>query len=93
MKSGVLPASLRRTTAQTLPDWEEMHDISSGVTSRWVIFANYCRILAILLPVRYLVWPWLLTKTTIGWSSAWQSFLALRKIQYAARTGQIVGWS
>ncbi len=66
MKSGDLPASSRRTTAQTLPEWEEIHDISSGVMSGWVVLATDCKISAILLPVRYLVWPWLLTNTAIG---------------------------
>jgi hypothetical protein len=37
MKSGDLPASSRRTTAQTLPEWEEIHDILSGVMSGWVV--------------------------------------------------------
>jgi hypothetical protein len=82
MKSGDLLASPRRPTAQTLPEWEEMHDILSGVMlSGWVVFANDYRSPAFLLAVRYFVWPWLLTKTTIGWSFDWPSLLALRKFR------------
>jgi hypothetical protein len=69
MKSGDLPASSRRTTAKTHPECDEVRDISSGVISGWVVFAIGCRTSAILLPVRYLVWPWLLTKINKSWSS------------------------
>ncbi len=93
MKSGVIPASSNNTAAYTLPEWEEKRFNSSPGISGWAVLATKRKVSAILLPVRYLVMPNLLTDSPIGCELDWPSLLAQRKILYAAQTGQMSGWS
>ena len=93
MKSGVIPALSNNTAAHTLPEWEEKRFNSSPSMSGWAVLATKRKVYAILLPVRYLVMPNLLTDSPIGCELDWPSLLAQRKTLYAARTGQMSRWS
>ncbi len=93
MKSGVILALSNNTAAHTLPEWEEKRFNSSPGMSGWAVLATKRKVSPILLPVRYLVMPNLLTNSPIGCELDWPSLLARRKILYAARTGQMSGWS
>jgi hypothetical protein len=91
-KSGLIPASSSSMRAHTLPEGDENLLILSSDKSGWTILAMVRSMSEILFPVRYFVFPFLLTKTAMGCLSVWPSPLDQRKILYAAQTGQISGW-
>ena len=80
MKSRVMPALSSNMRAHSLPEWEEKCFNSSPGMSGCAVFATKRKVSVILLPVRYLVMPNLLTNRPIGCESDWPSLLAWWKI-------------
>ena len=89
MKAGLMPASSKSMRAQTRPECNDIPLNSSADQSEWTFFAIDQSTSAILPPVRYFLMPNLLTNMPIGSESDWSSFLALRWMRWAARTGHM----